>query len=624
MKKSITIGIVALVLVSSYAAVVFAHNTQNIQTKNDACSFSSLQLNEQNDGTQVTLPEATSYISTPGGYQLPVVTRVFTFPFTTKITDVTVSYSDTTEQVLSKPVLRTPQPIADTNQQTTQATTVGTWTVYPEQPFSYHVAAGTDGTNQVNFLAVQLYPVSYNVAEQKLSQSKNAQITIQYILPSSVPTSAEQYDLLILAPKEFASALQPLVDHKISKGVATKLVTREEVCDGTYFPAEGRDCGEEHKYFIKNAFDSWGIDYVLFVGGRKGGINQETWWIPIRYSSLDDGAEGSYLTDLYFADLYDANGSFSSWDSNNNGKFGEWTYTSKDILDMYPEIGVGRLACINVKEVKLVVQRIITYENTAYGSDWFKRFVGVAGDTYPEENDYYEGEMATNASYAQIQSMGFDASFMWTSNNQFTGKKSILDEISKGCGFVHFSGHGNPAVWSNHKPHNDSFLDGPSAFDMRKLTNKDQLPIVIVGGCHNQQFNTSLTNIIKGVIQDGLQYFSAKRPVGAFWYNEWIPRCWGWAMASAPKGGCIAVMANSGYGYGQPGSETLTQLGRHLEWLFFKSYADGNDHLGMTHAQELVYYMNAHPPMADSVDCKIVQQWVLLGDPSLQIGGYST
>jgi hypothetical protein len=32
--------------------------------------------------------------------------------------------------------------------------------------------------------------------------------------------------------------------------------------------------------------------------------------------------------------------------------------------------------------------------------------------------------------------------------------------------------------------------------------------------------------------------------------------------------------------------------------------------------------MNVHPPMDDQVDCKIVQEWVLLGDPSLMIGGY--
>jgi hypothetical protein len=32
--------------------------------------------------------------------------------------------------------------------------------------------------------------------------------------------------------------------------------------------------------------------------------------------------------------------------------------------------------------------------------------------------------------------------------------------------------------------------------------------------------------------------------------------------------------------------------------------------------------MNEHPPMEDQTDCKIAQEWALIGDPSLLIGGY--
>ncbi|GAI77381.1 unnamed protein product, partial [marine sediment metagenome] len=34
-------------------------------------------------------------------------------------------------------------------------------------------------------------------------------------------------------------------------------------------------------------------------------------------------------------------------------------------------------------------------------------------------------------------------------------------------------------------------------------------------------------------------------------------------------------------------------------------------------------YINAFPPMDERLDCKTVQEFALLGDPSLQIGGYS-
>ena len=66
---------------------------------------------------------------------------------------------------------------------------------------------------------------------------------------------------------------------------------------------------------------------------------KEKWWLPVRYSNLNDGSEGGYLSDLYFADIYTANGSFSSWDTNGNGIFGEWT----DHRERQPRHVPGRL-----------------------------------------------------------------------------------------------------------------------------------------------------------------------------------------------------------------------------------------------------------------------------------------
>ena len=625
MKNSLVLLIAALILMSGFGAGAVVQTNGNLNEKTDRCSFSAVHLLENTNDIQIQLPEATSWITTAEGYQLPTVTRVYTFPFTTQITDVTVSFSDIQETTLSKPISRAAPPIADDTgiTATTSPPTTGVNIASPS--FSYNLAAGLDGDSEVTYLSVHFYPVAYVSSEQVLRFARNAVLTISYVLPEPRQAPTTQYQLVIISPQEFKKALQPLVTHKISKGITTILVTPQDACKGVYFPVEGRDCAEKMKYFIKDAVEQWATQYVLLVGGRKGGVNQETWWVPVRYSRLNDGGEGSYLTDLYFADIFNPNGSFSSWDSNNNGIFGEWNTTAKDVMDMYPDVYLGRLPCTSVSQVKTMVDKIITYETTTYGSEWFKRFVGVAGDTYPGLNDScYEGEMATNASYAQLKDLGFTASFLWTSNGRFTGPETVIKELSKGCGFVHFSGHGNPMVWSTHPPRNNSWVDGPNSFQMRKLSNGDEQPIVIVGGCHNNQFNTSLLNIVQGVLKDGLQYFKRTRPFGEFWYNEWIPRCWGWAMASQQRGGAIAVIANTGLGYGEPGSQTLTMRGRFLEWLFFKAYHDGKQKLGETHATDLILYMNEYPPMDDQIDCKVVQEWGLFGDPSLQIGGYAS
>ncbi len=625
MKKGLVGIIITMVLISGCGAIASSFSDENSAKKTDTILFSVVQLADREEYTTVDLSEATSYSTTEGQYVLPVVTRVYTFPFLTKITDITVRFSERQERILSKPLKIATAPIADDAAEINRIPVqTASLTVYPEQPFTYHIAAGRNGDNLATFVSIHVYPVEYLPSENLLREARDATITITYQSAEQQSTLvSDEYELLIIAPGKFADALQPLVTHKLDKGMTTKLVTRDELCDGVYFTAEGRDCAEEMKYFIKNAFDQWHTKYVLLVGGRSGGITQEKWWVPVRYSQLNDGGEGSYLTDLYFADLYDNNGSFSSWDSNENGVFAEWTTTQKDILDMYPEVYVGRLPCTNVAQVKTMVKKIVTYETSTYDAEWFKTFVGVAGDTYPAVNDpYYEGELATNASFQQLENLGFEASMLWTSNGRFTDPDSVLEEISKGCGFVHFSGHGNPMVWSNHPPRNESWVDGPNAFQMKKLSNGDKQPIVIVGGCHNAQFNTSLYNMIKGVLEDGLAYFQSTKPFGEFWYYQWIPRCWAWAMASHSRGGSIAIIANTGLGYGEPGEQTLTQRGRHMEWLFFKAYHDGKVNLGETHSTDLIYYMNEHPPMADMTDCKIVQQWALLGDPSLLIGGY--
>ena len=623
MKNLLTWFMVALLLVSSVGVGTSVLKSEIKGQCIEHCSFSTVHLIEGGDDVQVQLPEATSFITTTDGYQLPVVTQVYTFPFKTTITGVTVAFSGIQEMPLSKPIQAALPPIPDDPTISVDSAPLTAHLNLVNPSFKYSVAAGLNRTGEVNYLSVHLYPVTYAASEHVLVEATSAVITISYIPPSPSQAPTSQHELVIIAPKEFTNALRPLVTFKESKGLTPVLVTPDDACKGTFFPTQGRDCAEKMKYFIYDAVNQWGTKYVLLVGGRYGGMNKETWWVPVRYSQLNDGGESRYLTDLYFADVDNSNGSFSSWDSNNNGLFGEWNTTYHDVMDMLPDVCVGRLPCTSVSQVKTMVDKIITYETTTYGSAWFKRFVGVAGDTYPAANDTcYEGEMATNASYAQLQSLGFNASFLWTSNGRMTGPESVIAELNKGCGFVHFSGHGNPMVWATHPPQNDSWVYGPNSFQMRKLSNGDAQPVVIVGGCHNNQFNTSLLEIIHGLLQDGLQYFKRTRPFGEFWYNEWIPRCWGWSMASRMKGGAIAVIANTGLGYGAPGNHTLWEMGRFLEWLFFKAYHDGHTNLGETHACSLIDYMKEYSPMDSQVDCKIVQEWELFGDPSLQIGGY--
>jgi len=212
-------------------------------------------------------------------------------------------------------------------------------------------------------------------------------------------STTEVYDLIIITSESFSTELQPLAEHKEQHGIVTKIVTLDEIYDNTYFEVEGRDNQEIIKHFIRNAKESWDIMYVILVGNPSH--------IPVRYSHTYDGWydwEKKFISELYYADIYDENGRFSSWDANNDGVYGEWDgeEAQDKNIDLYPDVCLGRLACRNKLEVKKIVKKIIDYEKNPASSSWFKNMVVVAGDTYAEEYyDYngsdigYEGEINT-------------------------------------------------------------------------------------------------------------------------------------------------------------------------------------------------------------------------------------
>jgi hypothetical protein len=190
--------------------------------------------------------------------------------------------------------------------------------------------------------------------------------------------------------------------------------------------------------------------------------------------------------------------------------------------------------------------------------------------------------------------------------------------------------------WSTH-PHGDfNTWIGFGNKNIKKLRNDDKLPVLLVGGCHNCQFDTSL-----------LKIFNQR----ALMWGEATPKCWGWLYTSVSKGGSIATIGCTGLGYGTLGDapdppdeipdgvadgipDCIQYLGGWIETHFFKVYNhDEKNILGETHGQTIHDYLEQFPiywgmnwedneQYSTLVDVKTVQGWVLFGDPSLKIGGY--
>jgi hypothetical protein len=518
---------------------------------------------------------------------------------------------------------------------TSEAYMVDAW--YPQDIVSYHLSSGLNKDNeQVTFLHLQMASVQYNPVRQELRAVQHADLKIRYIPPVSEVCFPDEYDMVIIASDEFVPLLSSLVAHKDSVGIMTKLVALSEVYDGTYFSKMGRDDAERLKYFMKDAREQWGCIYVMLVGNFEK--------IPIRYSCLETDTGGSYeelqfVSDLYYMDIYDANGGFSSWDTDNDNRFAEWPYpemaSMADEVDMSPDIYVGRLACVNKAEVTTMVDKIITYENATYGSDWFHRFVLVGGDTFDKSweqgADYNEGEVATQQAIDDMA--GFDSVKLWASlDTLYT--QAIVDEISKGAGFTYFVGHGNPRHWSTHfNGDYSNWTEGLYNRDMNQFENKDMYPILMVGGCHNSEIDVTPRNMIRGIVSEGIfGYFSAgSGHFGSYWTSNWVPECWSWYVVKVPYGGAIASMGSTGYGgvnigdYGNDGiADCIQGADGWFENQFFRLYNHQDiDILGMTYGQTVADYVKEFPVHSYRYDAKIVQTHILLGDPSLKIGGYT-
>ena len=436
-------------------------------------------------------------------------------------------------------------------------------------------------------------------------------------------TTSAIYDLLIISPRIFSKHLQPLVFHKNKHNVKTVLIETEEIYNQIFW--RGRDKAEKIKYFIKDSIENWGIKYVLLVGGRKDQSAVETYWVPVRYSHLErrylkeNGKiipESKFLTDLYFADIFDSEGNFSSWDDNNNGIFGEWylNESAEDIPDLYPDVFVGRLPCRSVLEVKIMVKKIIKYETGKRPDSWFKKMIVVAGDTYPDKTEYYDGEVYTQKGLDMMSD--FEPVKLWASDGSLKNWVDVVKAMNKGCGFIWFSGHGNHVSWATHPPNdNSSWIHIMKLWQMLFLFNGEKLPVCISGsGCYNNMFNVSLLSV----------------PVPHI-YNLSTPRCWGWALTRKICGGSIATIASTALSYESPDIDSGVGGCELLDLGFFKEYGLNDIHvLGECWGKSASQFLDDHPinwsdnsSTGDALIVKNVEQWLLIGDPSLKIGGYS-
>jgi hypothetical protein len=648
--------VIGLILISN---VMVGGEQYQTTTQKETLSLSFQEPSVINEGSsvRVLMQGAAACLYRAGKPVLPLYTTTLQLPFGSTIQEITIDFDEVHTMALANKIISAPYPMIEGSPQDISFVSkdAGVYTsseFYPQEWMTYATGGGlNEQSTHVTFLTLQVSPVRYSLKTDQLIYLTECQITITYELPahSFFPSNA-MYNLVVITPRQFVRPLQRLADHKNMFGVRTQIMTLEDI----YKQYPGRDHPEQIKYFIKDAVETWGVTYVVLVGGLKShlagkprdDLSQGTrdWRLPVRYTNLWDlGAvyDPGFISDLYYADIYDGQGGFCSWDSYSDGVYGAWSNPSSlgspedyptDQIDFYPDVYLGRLPCRNLFEVNSIVNKIIAYEEKPADPSWFKKIVVIGGDPYDDVGtNYIEGELVGEKALSYLpgfQPQRLYASYRETNPEYTPVVPNIVREISAGCGFLFFDGHGSPAWWNTYWPGEFDALikrGGLSIYQFPRLRNDGHPPVCIVGGCHCSLFNVTLLSTVTDLKNDHSMW-SNGRP---------IPECWSWSLTVKRNGGAIATIGSTGLGYeagGEVGDlngdnlnepDCVEALGGYLETQFFKAYGvNTTDVLGNAWCSAINSYLSIYPGMQNRSDAKTIEQWVLFGDPSLKIGGY--
>jgi len=646
--------IVGLLLMSSLP--VSSEPTQTKIVQRDVSVFFGEPL-VVSDGVavQVLMQGAPACLYQAGKPVLPMYSTTLQLPFGSTITEVAFDICGVQTMSLQKKIIAAPYPVtAGSSPGRSLGSTDSVYdslAFYPEEWMTYTTGGGLNEQSQhVMFLTIQVTPVRYCPGSDQLLSLTGCQITISYEPPArSFFPSTTLYNMVIITPEKFVRPLQRLAEHKNLFGVKTQITTLETI----YQQYAGYDSPEQIKYFIKDAIENWGVTYVLLVGGMKSHIigksrdnineGKDDWFLPVRYTNLWDfgtDTDPGFISDLYYADIYDGQGEFCSWDSYDEKVYGGWSNPSMlgppgyptDQIDFYPDVYLGRLPCRTLFEVNTIVRKIINYEEKPADPSWFKRIIAVGGDPYDDsETNYLEGELIGDKvlSYlSEFQQVRLYASNRDTDPEGTPLTSNIVREISQGCGFLFFDGHGSPAWWNTCWPGQSDVLitrGGLSIYQIPQLHNGEYLPVCVVGGCHCSLFNVTLLSTMTDL----------KNKHSMWSYGRPIPECLTWDLTMKRNGGAIATLGSTALGLeagGEVGDlngdgvnepDCIEALGGYLEMQFFKAYGvNHTNNLGNAWGAAINSYLALYPGMQNCSDAKTIEQWVILGDPSLCIGGY--
>ncbi len=243
--------------------------------------------------------------------------------------------------------------------------------------------------------------------------------------------SEEAGRMVIISFGDFMEAMQPLVDWKMQKGIATSIVDVTTIGNNS----------TSIQNFISAEYDEGGLVWVLLVG---------------------DGAQ--VATKTY------------------SGAGGDPQYTYLEGTDSYSEIFIGRFSAETVAQVETQVQRSVYYERDVTEGDWMQKGIGIASSQGSGQGHYGEADYV-HIGYIRDDLLDYgylEVDEIYDTNGG--NATMVANALNEGRGIINYCGHGSNTTWST---------TGFSNSHINALTNDFMLPFISSVACVNGNFTST-------------------------------------------------------------------------------------------------------------------------------------
>jgi hypothetical protein len=266
---------------------------------------------------------------------------------------------------------------------------------------------------------------------------------------SGLRDSGNRADYLLVAPRAFLEAAQPLVERRQSQGLRVKAVAFEDVA--SEFGA-GQPSAEAIRELVRYAFHSWSQPsprYVLLLGDSS--------YDPRNFTGT---ALASPLPALWLGTSYLVTASDPALAAVN----GE---------DPLPDLAIGRLPARTAQEAQLLIAKLLAWEDSGQGLGGKALLVAdnpdVAGDFEADIADVASSFLSgREVQLAHLSELGAET------------RPTILEALNGGLSLLGYVGHGGAAVWASENVWN--------SWDVASLVAQSQQPLLVTMNCLNGYF----------------------------------------------------------------------------------------------------------------------------------------